>query len=419
MKQSIFLGLPYWQVLLAIVFLSQFLTALGFSLIFPFLPLYVEHLGSSTGLSVELLAGLVFSVQGLTMMIASPFWGAIADRYGRKLMVLRSMFGGAVLLALMGMVTSAEQLILVRGVQGAVTGTVAANNALVASAAPREKLGFAMGTLQMGLWAGVATGPLLGGFLADMYGFAMPFFITAALLFVSGVLIYFGVHEDFVPQQAKTDEHRPSVLEQWRHVLTANGVSLVYLMDFLVGVARTMIVPIAPLFVVSLLAANAPHQGVFAGSVIAVSSATSTLSGVYLGRLGDRIGHRRVLMTSAALVVMAYLPQPFVANVWQLLGLQALAGLAIGGVIAPIAALLARYTQPGEEGSVYGLENSIVSAARAVAPLFGAGVAMYFGMRGTFAATAVLFVVVSIGAFLFLPHERMAPQPRLQAAAGD
>ena len=419
MQKSTFLGLPRWQITLAVVFLSQVLTAVGFSLVFPFLPLYVEELGSTTGLSVEWMAGLVIAVQGFTMMIASPLWGAVADRYGRKLMVLRATFGGAIIMGLMGIVTSGEQLILLRGIQGIVTGTVAANNALVASAAPREKVGFAMGTLQVSLWGGVALGPILGGILADNFGFAMPFFITAVALFLSGLLIYIGIEEEFEPQKQKNDTNRPSMMEQWSHVLSAQGVTLVYFMRFLAGIGRTMIIPIAPLFVVTLLNPDMAGQSIFAGAVMSVSSATSTVSGVYLGRLGDRIGHRRILMWSAIVVVIFYLPQPFVTNIWQLLALQGLAGLAMGGIISAPSALLAQYTEEGEEGSVYGLDNSIVAAARAVAPLLGAGIAMIIGYRGTFAATAVLFAVVWLVATIYLPKDKHLI-PRLQAlAVGD
>lgn len=419
MQKSTFLGLPRWQITLAVVFLSQVLTAVGFSLVFPFLPLYVEELGSTTGLSVEWMAGLVIAVQGFTMMIASPLWGAVADRYGRKLMVLRATFGGAIIMGLMGIVTSGEQLILLRGIQGIVTGTVAANNALVASAAPREKVGFAMGTLQVSLWGGVALGPILGGILADNFGFAMPFFITAVALFLSGLLIYIGIEEEFEPQKQKNDTNRPSMMEQWSHVLSAQGVTLVYFMRFLAGIGRTMIIPIAPLFVVTLLNPDMAGQSIFAGAVMSVSSATSTVSGVYLGRLGDRIGHRRILMWSAIVVVIFYLPQPFVTNIWQLLALQGLAGLAMGGIISAPSALLAQYTEEGEEGAVYGLDNSIVAAARAVAPLLGAGIAMIIGYRGTFAATAVLFAVVWLVATIYLPKDKHLI-PRLQAlAVGD
>ncbi|MBE0699072.1 MAG: MFS transporter, partial [Anaerolineaceae bacterium] len=136
-----------WQRTLYIMFTAQLLTAIGFSSIFPFFPLYVKQLGSSLGISLELLAGLVFSSQAFTMMIAAPIWGALADRYGRKLMVERAMFGGSFILLLMALVTSAEQLVLLRAIQGLVTGTVSAGNALVASVTPREHAGYGMGLL--------------------------------------------------------------------------------------------------------------------------------------------------------------------------------------------------------------------------------------------------------------------------------
>jgi DHA1 family multidrug resistance protein-like MFS transporter len=136
-----------WKRTLLIVFIAQTIVAVGYSSIFPFLPLYVESLGTSTNLSVEFLAGLVYSAQAFTMMIASPIWGAVADRVGRKLMVERAMFGGALMTFLMAFVQTAEQLIALRAIQGLITGVVAASNALVASETPRERTGFAMGML--------------------------------------------------------------------------------------------------------------------------------------------------------------------------------------------------------------------------------------------------------------------------------
>lgn len=179
----------HWQRTLLIVFFAQLMTAVGFSSIFPFLPLYVESLGSTTNLSIEFLAGMVFSAQAITMMIASPFWGALADRYGRKLMVERSMFGGAVLLLLMAFVTSAEQLVVLRAIQGLITGTLAAANALIAAEVPRENTGYAMGLLQVGLGSGVALGPIIGGSIADAYGYSAAFFVTAALLLIAGITV--------------------------------------------------------------------------------------------------------------------------------------------------------------------------------------------------------------------------------------
>jgi MFS family permease len=164
---------------------------------------------------------MVFSAQAFTMMLASPVWGALADRYGRKLMVERATFGGTVILLLMAFVRSGEELVLLRAIQGLITGTVAANNALVASLVPRDRMGFAMGTLQVGQGAGVALGPVIGGLIADLYGYNYAFYVTAAMLFLAGILVYFGVEEKFMVDEAHKKQ-RKSFVSRWGHVITGS-----------------------------------------------------------------------------------------------------------------------------------------------------------------------------------------------------
>ncbi len=400
-------SLPHsWKYTLGVICVAQVLSAVGFSMIFPFLPLYIEDLGSSSGLSTELLAGLVISAQGITMMISAPFWGVVADRFGRKKMIMRALFGGALTLAFMAFAQTAEQLILIRAVQGLITGTVSANNALVAAATPRHRVGFAMGALQVGLWAGVAVGPLLGGVLADLFGYSIPFLITAILLMAGGLVVLVGVSEDSSSLASESEKRRTSVLQSWKNVLGTSGVGLVLSLRFLSGLARMIIVPIAPLFVVSLVARGADASNTYAGMVMAVSAATSTLGAVYLGNLGDRISHRKVLFYCSTAAALLYLPQAFVADVWQLLLLQGLAGLVAGGMVSVPSALLSRYTDAQTAGAVYGMENSVISGSRAAAPLFGATVAIWLGMRGTFLATAFVFAIIAIIAWYFLPQEK-------------
>ena len=134
----------------------------------------------------------------------------------------------------------------------------------------------------------------------------------------------------------------------------------------------------------------------FTGLVIGVASAATTISAVYLGRLGDRIGQRKILMACTFIAALLYLPQSAVNAAWQILVLQALVGVALGGIIPAISALLARLTNPGEEGAVYGLDNSINAGARSVAPLLGAAVAASFSLRATFIAVALLFLTMGI-----------------------
>jgi DHA1 family multidrug resistance protein-like MFS transporter len=391
-----------WQRTLYIMFFAQLMTGVGFSSIFPFLPLYVKELGSTTGLSIELLAGLVYSMQAFSMMIASPIWGTLADRYGRKLMVVRAMFGSAIVLLLMAFVRSAEELILLRTVQGLVTGVVGAANALVASEAPRERSGYAMGLLQMGLGTGIAFGPMIGGALADAFSYAIVFYVTGALLFLAGATVLVGVKEEFVPDETPVKKGEGFIVK-WRDIFTMPGVFMAFSMNFLAQLGRMMIIPIIPLFVETLLV-ESDTLNTFTGLVTGVSSAATTLCAVYFGRLGDRVGHRRILIASLFFSACMYLPQSIVDKGWQLLVLYALVGIGLGGIIPSVNALLARYTHSGAEGSVYGLDNSIRAGARSLAPMIGSGLAVWFGLRGTFVATTLVFIIAGFLAYWRLPE---------------
>ncbi len=395
-----------WQRVLAIAFFAQFTTSVAFQMFVPFLPLYVRQLPSTTGMSVELSAGLAVAGAGLTMMFASAFWGAIADRYGRKLMLLRATFGGMILLGLMGVVVSVEQLLVLRLLQGVVTGTVTATAALVASLTPRHRMGYAMSMLQVALWGGLAVGPLVGGAIADHFGYNAPFFVIAVMMAICGTMIALTIREDF-HRPANTAEN-PRLVAQWKHALSAQGITSVLAIHFLAGIGRNLIMPIAAVFVVSLLLPGQTNHNSYAGLVSSVAAITATIGGVWLGRMGDNIGQRRVLIGCALLSVAAYLPQAAVTNVWQLIVLQAVVGFAFGGVLSAVSALLAVYSQAGEEGAVYGIDGSVGSAAFAMAPLVGSLVAATLGMRAVFVCMALIYAGVLLLAYQ-LPQKRSVP----------
>ena len=244
-------GIESWQRTLYIMFVAQFMAAVGFSSVFPFLPFYVEELGTNTKLTIEVLVGLVYTSQSLTMMISSPVWGMVADRFGRKLMVVRAMFGGGFIVFLMAFAQSAEHIVFLRTVQGLFTGTVAAANALVAGEAPRRKTGYSMGLLQVGFGAGLAIGPLIGGYVADGFGYNATFYITGGLLFIAGILVVFGVKEDR-PLGGKFTLNHLGFISKWKDIINSEGIPISFTMRFLSSLARMMIIPIIPLFIQSL-----------------------------------------------------------------------------------------------------------------------------------------------------------------------
>jgi DHA1 family multidrug resistance protein-like MFS transporter len=327
-------------------------------------------------------------------------------------MVVRSTIGGSILLLMMAYVQSAEQLVLLRGIQGAITGTLAASNALVVAIAPKDRSGYAMGLLTMAVGSGVAIGPLIGGALADLYGYGAAFFITAALLFLSGVLVLIGVEEEFESQKTSGDPTR-GILATWAALLKTKGLGVAYGIRFMSQLGRMMIVPITPLFVQELMGGTDGVNTV-TGLVTGVYAGMLTLSSIYLGRLGDRIGHRRIVLVSIMFAALLYFPQSGVTQSWQLLVLLAFVGAAMGGVIPTVSALMAGFSSPGEAGMVYGLDNSVRAAARSLAPLIGSFVALWFGLRGAFIATGVIFLATWMIAALKLPEPTVPVETPVQ-----
>lgn len=411
--------MPQWRKNLYILFCVQLLTTAGFSLVFPFLPLYIRELGIATGGSIEFWSGMVFSTQAFTMMIASPLWGVVADRYGRKPMLMRATIGGAILIVLMGFVQNAEQLVVLRTIQGFVTGVISSVNALVAATTPKEKTGSAMGLLMLGRWGGIALGPVAGGVIGDTFGYRESFIITGVMLTLAGLAVLFWVHEDFTPvEKAK----RPSLFGGYRELLTAPGMVSLYGLAFLRSLGQMMIFPVAALFMIQLMHSEsgaATWTGLMIGSV----AGGSAISGVYLGRLGDRIGHEKIMLASAIACALLYVPQPFVTAPWQLITLQALGGLAVGGLLSPMAALMNLWTPQGTQGATYGLENSVVAGGRTIAPLFAAAIASWWNVRAVFGATAVVYLVVAGLVLWMATHRREREQSRqaqdMAAVPGD
>src|SRR5918997_1298610 len=178
-----------------VLLFSQLAATTGFMFVIPFMPLYVEQLGVRDPGHAAAWAGFLDAAPAVTMALVAPLWGRLGDRVGQKKMLLRATLAGSVMLGLMGLVTSPWQLLLLRLLQGSVTGTVAAATVLASATAPLEKAPFRLGVLQMFIFVASATGPFTGGAFADLVGIRASFGVTSALLATSGFMVLFGVGE--------------------------------------------------------------------------------------------------------------------------------------------------------------------------------------------------------------------------------
>ena len=394
-----------WQRTLIVVWFAEFVSLIGFAMVMPFLPFYVQDLGVSDPDQIKFWAGLIISAQAITMAIFAPIWGSVADRYGRKLMLERAMLGGSVILGLMAFVQTPQQLVVLRLIQGCITGTVPAATALIASIAPRDRKGVALGWLQMGVWAGVSVGPLVGGLIADTMGIRISFIITGACLFVSGLGIVFFVHEDFKRPEPKPDGVRSHWWDGVAMVLRSRDLLLILGARLLTRTATRIIGPVLPLFVAALLPESA-RIATMAGIVAGASAASSSVGSVVLGRMGDRIGYRRVLLGSAAAASIIYLLQATVSSIAPLILLQICVGFALAGSISALTAMIATRAPEEQTGAVFGVSTSVFAGANAIGPMMGASVAVAFGNRATFVLASAVFMLAVVLIALFLPDRQ-------------
>lgn len=394
-----------WKRNLYVIWAAELIAIAGFSVVFPFLPYYVQELGVTDLHEVELWSGALFTSQAVTMAFFAPIWGTLADRFGRKLMVQRAMFGGAILLASMGFVRSVQQLVILRAIQGMVTGTVPAATTLVASSAPRERSGYALGLLQMAVWAGASLGPLFGGVIADTWGYRAAFLVTGALLFLAGLTVWRFVEEEFQPPPREQGSPDAGLWHGLRLVVASRSLVSLFAIRVCIRAASRLTGPTLPLFIQSLVPGTARIASL-TGLISGVSAATSAVGAVTLGRASDRLGYRRVLLVCAAGVGLLYVPQYFVSSPWQLLVLLGAMGLVMSGVLASTSALLANLAPWGREGAVYGVDTSVVAAANAVGPMLGASTAAAWGLRAPFLLAAGGFALATALGWLLVPRAR-------------
>jgi DHA1 family multidrug resistance protein-like MFS transporter len=383
-------GHPQWRMTLYAIWVAQLFAMIGFAFVMPFIPFYLRDLGVRDEGMLRIWSGLMVTGSGLVMSVAAPVWGWVADHYGRKAMVQRAMFGGAVILSLMGLARNVYQLFGLRAVQGAITGTVAASVALVSSVTPRAFLGYSLGLMQMAVFVGGSLGPLLGGVVADRYGYRVPFLVTGALLLCGGLLVLFGARERF---RRPTAEERASVSS--RDILRSPGVPGLLMVFLLMNLSGSFVGPIFPLFVEEVL--KRPGRAASeTGIILAATGVSSAAASVLVGRMSDRLGHKKVLVLCTALAGLLCFPQGMARSVGQLLWLRVLFGFGAGGMIPAMNAMVASTVPRDRIGRAYGFVTMASSVGWATGPALGGLAASAFGLRAPFVIMGGLLVAMSV-----------------------
>lgn len=403
-----------WKINLISVWFGCFFTGLAISQIIPFLPLYIEQLGIKGGDALSLWSGLTFSITFVISAAVAPLWGSLADRKGRKLMLLRAAFGMGVVILLQAFVTQAWQLLLLRALMGLTSGYIPNAMALVAAQVPRDRSGWALSCVSTGQIGGVILGPMLGGLLADWVGLRMVFIVTAALLLVSFLVTLFLIKETGYTPVSKKD--KLSGREVFASLDNPRLMLCLFVTTMVIQMCNGSVNPILTLFVREL-APTADNIAFLSGVIAALPGISALIAAPCLGRLGDRIGTQRILLATMVVSLLLLIAMSFVTSATQLGVLRFLLGFADGAMMPAVQTLLVRHSRDNITGRIFGYNQSFMYLGNVAGPLLGAAVSALTGYRWVFFATALVVLVNVLLLKRFYRRPRTVLEPKGKSAA--
>ena len=390
-----------WLRTTYVVAATQAVVLLGFGLAMPFIPLYLQELGLRDRSEIALWTGLISAAAGLPMAFFAPIWGAVGDRYGRKAMLVRAIAGAAVVLTAIGLITDVRQLLALRILQGALTGTGAAAATLIATIAPRERTGFALSTVNTAMQAGNFVGPLIGGVAIVALGFRTSFFVSGALMAVCAACCWFWVHE---PPRSSTrtpiDRSPRALLSGIAQIFAPlawpelRGIMTVQL---LTQAAYSSTLALLPLYVQDLSRPEWLSTEILVGLALATGAVSAAVATPLLGIQTDRRGARTVLLFGVGLTALALLPHAFAIGPLLFLALRVLLGVGLAAVGAATGVLTRTAARAGGEGRAFGATTGAQMLGWGLGPLVGSAVAAGFGLPTLFAISGIGSALLAAG----------------------
>ena len=377
-----------WKRNLYICCLASFIVSAGMSQMAPILPLYIAELGVADSGDVARWAGIVFGCNFISLAVFSPIWGKLADRYGRKPMILRASGWLGLIMIGMSFAQSVWHLVVLRLLQGCLSGFQAAVVPLIAQETPREHSGWAMGMFFTAQVTGGLLGPLIGGMISELIGIRHSFLLMGSLCLL-GFLALTQVRETRRTAAAGTPAGLRDVFSALPHRRAVVGL---FLTTLVLHFSLTCIQPILTVYV-SELAPDTEHLAVISGAVFSSAGFASMLTASRLGHISDRIGAQNVLPACLLLAGLVSIPQGLVTAPWQLALLRFLHGIAIAGLMPSVNSLIRQLTPPDCLGQIYGFNQSAQFIGMFSGAFLGGHLAAVFGIRQMFFAVALLLLI--------------------------
>ena len=382
-----------WKRTVYISLVCVFCTAFGVSQLAPILPLYFHDLGVQTPEAMSLWSGLATGATYIIVCLAAPFWGRVADKKGRKITLIRSSFGRALCNALIAFQTTPEGVVLIRLIQGLVSGFYSASITLIASETPIERTGWALGLLASANLAGSLIGPLLGGYIADTVGIRNDFIIVGALMGLAGVLATIFIHENYVP---KPNPEKLSIRKLKEQIPEFNSIVALCVASFIYAICIMSLQPVISVYIKGIVPSDTENLAFIAGAVFSAMGIAQLMSSSPLGKLVDKIGPRKVLVVSLIYVGVLNIPQAYVSDVYQLAIIRFLQGFGLGGMLPALNTYLSSKTPREFTGQVFSYNQSCLFFGYFLGSVGGASLMAWLGFTTLFWVSGGLFIISAL-----------------------
>jgi DHA1 family multidrug resistance protein-like MFS transporter len=372
---------------LRVAWLGNFFTGASFSLVMPFMALYVEQLGAPKN-KVEWYAGLAVSLSALTSALIAPVWGRLADRYGRKPMMVRASLVMTFTMGGLAFVPNVFWLLVLRILNGLFSGYVPNSTALIASQAPKNRSGYALGTLATGVIGGSLVGPLLGGVLAEILGIRQVFLLVGFILLICNLMTVFLVKEDFQPV---TKAEALSTRELFSSIKDKQILIGLFVTSMIIQVSAQSIAPILTLYIRHL--GQTENLMFVSGLIVSALGFSSMLSSSTLGKIGDRIGNHRLLLIALFYSFSMYVLCALAQNSLQLGIVRFLYGFGTGALMPSINSLLTKITPREGISRIFSYNQMFMNMGQVIGPFIGSAIATGLGYRSVFYVTSLIVFV--------------------------
>ncbi|GAA4856174.1 multidrug efflux MFS transporter [Paenibacillus vulneris] len=392
-----------WKRNLWLLWVGCFITSASFSMVVPFLPLFLLHIGVSQ--HIELWSGLLFSSAFFAGAISAPYWGALGDKYGRKPMIIRAGFVLFVIYILTSLVTSPYQLLILRLLQGLLSGFIPGSIALVGTNTPEKHVGYALSLMSTSTATGSIMGPLLGGIISKIFDSRVAFASAGVFVLLSTLLVLFWVTEEkFVPSKDRT-----SILSSMKLAASNRPFVTVLLLTLLTQFSVMTIEPVLPLYIVQI-GGSAKDASLLAGIVFSLVGIASILFAPRWGKLADKIGFHKILIIGLVVGGLGNLAQLLFHGVWGFSIVRFIYGAFFCAVFPALNGLVVRSTPADFRGRAFGLNQTANQLGGMLGPLVGGAISGVFSIHSVFWVTGILLLCSGALAYMSVNHKPSAQQ---------